>query len=69
MQWTDSDALNATDALVVGGPSDGLRIPVRHQLTEHVNQYRYPDAFDATGYVYHDRMASIWDDRDKTGGL
>ena len=47
-QWTDSDALNAKDALVVGGPSDGLLIPVNSRA----GQLRYPAAFDATGYTF-----------------
>lgn len=48
MRWTDSDNLRSRDALVIGGPSDGLRVAVREQS----GRYRYPDVLDLSGYVF-----------------
>ena len=48
MRWTDSDNLRSRDALVVGGPSNGLLIPAREQN----GRVRYPDVIDLTGYVF-----------------
>lgn len=52
-RWTDSDNLNAREALVMGGPLDGLRIMVN----ETKGAYRWPDVFDLTGYRFH---PSVW---------
>jgi hypothetical protein len=38
-RWTDSDALRARDARFVGGPNDGLFIPV----SDGTKGLRYPD--------------------------
>lgn len=48
MGWTNSDNLHSRDALIVGGPAAGLRIPVRDQT----GRIRYPDVVDLTGYVW-----------------
>lgn len=55
--WTDSDVLNAREALIVGGPSDGLRILV----SDGKKGLRYPDVIDLSGYVF-DR--GTWEFRD-----
>lgn len=48
LRWTDSDNLRSRDALVVGGPSDGLLVAAREQN----DRVRYPDVLDLTGYVF-----------------
>ncbi len=55
MRWTDSDNLRARDALVIGGPQDGLRISVH----DGVKGLRYPDVFDMSSYVF-DRETWTW---------
>ena len=46
MRWTDSDNLRARDALVVGGPLDGLIVAV----SDSPKGLRYPDVIDLTHY-------------------
>jgi len=52
MKWTDSDNLRGREALVVGGPYDGMRVTVN----DSAKGLRYPDVVDLTGYVF-DREA------------
>lgn len=48
LRWNDSDNLAGREALVEGGPLDGLRVVV----AERIGTYRYPDVVDLTGYCF-----------------
>jgi L-fucose isomerase-like protein len=48
MQWTDSDNLRGREALVIGGPSAGMRVVVN----DSAKGLRYPDVLDLGGYVF-----------------
>ena len=53
--WTDSDNLQGREALVVGGPLDGLRVTVN----ERAGELRHPDVIDLSDYRF-DREAWAW---------
>jgi hypothetical protein len=51
MKWTNGDVLHAREAMVVGGPLDGLRVAVRHDPER--NEYRHPDVVDLSAYIFN----------------
>lgn len=55
MKWTDSDNLVSRDALIVGGPNDGLRIAVADRGS--LVGLRYPDVTDLSEYEFN---AEAW---------
>lgn len=50
-RWTDSDNLHGREALVVGGPHDGLRVVVNARAGR-TEMMRYPDVIDLSDYVF-----------------
>lgn len=54
-RWTDSDNLNGKEAVVAGGPLDGMRVVVNQRgdrLLRNGGEYRYPDVVGLDGYRF-----------------
>lgn len=63
-RWTDSDNLNGKEALVKGGPIDGMRLVVNQRgdrLLRLGGEYRYPDVVALDGYQFDaEAWAFVW---------